>query len=132
VNPTTAVRIDKAAELQGLAFKIHFDPAKLHVVDANAEQDGIQIGLGQAFRSQMHFVAVNRVDQAAGVIDFGAVLIGEQTINGAAVLAEITWEVRQVGMTNLSLHDVELAGPGGARLGADIRDGVIDVSAGCQ
>ena len=54
-------------------FHLVFDPAVLEVVDADPEQAAVQVEPADWWKDG--FVAVNRVDNAAGRIDFAATLL---------------------------------------------------------
>jgi len=130
-TPTTALRVSRVLDLQGVEFKLQFNPQIAQVVDADPGKEGVQIALGDVFKSQNNFVAVNQVDQNAGVIEFAAVLVGQQSFSGDGALAEITWQARQGGVSDLALTQVNLASPGGGIIQAAINNGKIEVSAEC-
>ena len=125
-NLTTDLTVSGANNLQGFAFKLRFNPAIVQVVDADPGQDGTQIKLGSAFSGGQNFIAVNTVDQNTGLIDFAAVMIGGQSVNGEAVLAQIEWTPRQSGNSALRLENVELATSGGASQPAQTQNGTIE------
>ena len=125
-NLTTDLTVSGANNLQGFAFKLRFNPAILQVVDADPGQDGTQIKLGSAFSGGQNFIAVNTVDQNTGLIDFAAVMIGSQSVNGEAVLAQIEWTPRQSGNSALRLENVELATSGGVSQPAQTQNGTIE------
>lgn len=128
----TTLNVSQVNGMQGFAFKLHFDPDIVAVVDADPNQRGVQISLGDTFRSQTHFVVVNTVDPDNGQIEFAAVTVGSQGFNGDAVLAQIEWAPHKIGRTPLTLAEVNLAGGDGNAIQTQVRNGSAEVLRDCS
>ncbi len=85
------IMVDDVSELYALDLEIQFDAAKYQVADANPDMDGIQITPGEA--PAPDFVAVNSVDNEAGVIHYVVTQLGgEDAFSGKGVVATIEWQ----------------------------------------
>jgi len=98
---TTMVQVSQINQLNAFAFELTFDPTIVEVVDADPNQEGIQVKPAQNFA----FVVINQVDNTKGLIQFSAALLdirGEQSIFG------IEWLVKNVGETKIVFNRSEL------------------------
>ena len=130
-NQSTIITAYQISNLQGFAFKVRFDPNIVRVADADPALAGVQIGLGDSFRSQTHFIAQNSVDLNSGLIDFAAVMLGGQGISGDAALAQIEWIPVQAGSTAMTLEQVELSTGSGVPIQAQANPGSASVRQNC-
>ncbi|MFQ5855330.1 MAG: cohesin domain-containing protein [Anaerolineae bacterium] len=125
---TSAVEVVNVAGLYATEVHVRFDPAIVQVVDADAERPGVQVAPGSLFVSRNHFLAVNRVNNDAGTVDFAVSLLNpEQPIDGSGDVAAITWRAVSPGTTSVELTDVVLADQAGQPLSATLQDGGITV-----
>jgi hypothetical protein len=130
-NQTTTIIARQINGLQGFEFKVRFDPNVVRVADADPALAGVQIALGDSFRSQTHFIAQNNVDLNSGLIDFAAVMLGSQGLSGDAVLAQIEWLPYQAGNTTLGLEQVQLSTGDGAPIQAQVNAASASVTQNC-
>ena len=102
---TLDVRVDNVQGLYGLEFQLVFDPDIITVIDADPDKEGVQVKPADWWKDG--FVAVNRVDNEAGRIDFAATLLRPAlAVNGNRVVATIPFLARKTGTSSLN---VELA-----------------------
>lgn len=102
------VMIAGVTDLAGMEMHLSFDPGLLEVLDANAEQEGIQIASGDFLAAD--FVAVNRVDPEEGRIHYAVARMPPSPVaSGSGEVAVIT--VRATGSrdTSLVIDDILLA-----------------------
>jgi hypothetical protein len=130
-NQTTTIIARQINGLQGFEFKVRFDPNIVRIADADPALAGVQIALGDSFRSQTHFIAQNNVDLNSGLIDFAAVMLGSQGLSGDAVLAQIEWLPYQAGNTTLGLEQVQLSTGDGAPIQAQVNAASASVTQNC-
>ena len=109
---TLSVRIQSPSGIKIVAFHLEFDPAIVEVVDSNPDQAEVQIGGAAASGGT---IAVNRVDNATGAIDY---LIGELDVrtSTAVVVATITLKGKAAGTIKLDFRGVSSL-PDGVRVG---------------
>ena len=124
--------MSNVSELSAFSFKLRFNPDIVQVIDADPGQEGVQITLGESFSSKGHFVAVNKVDNASGLVDFAVTLIGAGPLNGNITLAEINWAPQQAGSSALTFEDMILARGNGTGIHTVIQHGQAEVSGGCS
>jgi hypothetical protein len=114
-----AVRLDPAAlslenvtDLAGAEVHLSFDPDVVEVVDADPDEEGIQIAHGGFLDAD--FVAQNRADPSTGRIDYAvARMPPHEPADGSGPLAVITLRLVGSGEAVLTLQDVLLADPEG-------------------
>ena len=112
------------ADLYAGEFEIRYDPTRLEIVDADANAEGIQIGVGEVFAGQDAYVALNSVDAEEGRIRFAATLLTPApAIQGGAVLAQVTFKGLQQGPTMLRFDEVQLLTSQAAALDVAAKDG---------
>lgn len=113
------VRAQSPAGVKGVAFHLEFDPAIVEVVDVDASQAGVQIG---SVNLPGGAVAVNRVDNALGTIDYmiDGLAVGKAT---EAIVAVITIRGKAAGVTRIDFRGVSSL-PDGVRI-KDANDQVV-------
>ncbi len=103
---STAVRVESEAALAEASLRLLFDPAIIHVLDADLEREGVQVALNPALGDGGAVATLNQVDNAAGVIELQ--LTGLNAPDAAFDLVVITWYGRQEGTAELQLSEVSL------------------------
>jgi hypothetical protein len=89
--------------------RLTFETSVIQIEDADASAAGVQVRLGALFGERQHFVANNRVDNAAGTIHVVASLLGaEAPINTDGNILSITLRADANGTSPLSLTQVLL------------------------
>ncbi|MBC7234665.1 MAG: hypothetical protein H5T69_02400 [Chloroflexi bacterium] len=117
IQGTRPIRVDIALEqlvdLYGVQVRLTFDPSKVQVVDADPSLPDVQISPGPPFRERDRaFVAVNRVDNERGTIDFAVTLLRPaRPLVGRAVAASFSLLAKGEGETRIELAQVLLANP---------------------
>ena len=105
---TVNVVVKNVQNLYGIEFQLAFDPNILEVVDANAVEEGVQIK--PADRWKNGFVAVNKVDNGSGRIDFAATLLRPALpASGDQTIVTITFAARKTGTSALSVESAILS-----------------------
>ncbi len=100
------VWVDDVEGLYALDMKLHFDPAKLQLADADAEQEGIQIQPGKS--PAPDFVAGNSGDNQSGVIHYVVTQVAPRKgFNGSGLIATLLWEGK-VDESAVSFGDITL------------------------
>jgi len=127
----TDLNANNVGNLRAFSFKLRFNPNIVQVVDANSNQSGVQVTLGKDFADRGAFVAVNKVDNALGLIELAATLMGGNSLDGSIVLAGINWSPRQAGSSNLTFDEISLINADGTAIDAFVQNGRIEVNAGC-
>ena len=101
VNFTVNVVLDTAGQaVAGVdIYSLHFNPAVLQVVDADAATSGVQISGGSLMPSNQY----NSVDNSSGVIQFSQTSSTSGTnFTGNGTLASITFNAIAAGTSNLT------------------------------
>ena len=108
-QPTAVdIVIDNVAGLWGAEIELRFNPALLQVQDADPGAEGVQVQPG--FFPSPDFVAENKVDNAAGIINYALTqLAPKEPVNGSGVLASITFQGVNQGNSDLTLSVAKLA-----------------------
>jgi len=123
---TVDVLISNAVNLYGAEVHIAFDAAIVEVVDADAGATGVQIGVGTF--PHPDYVPVNIVSNTEGTIDFAMTQIPPRAaVNGAGVLATITFRALQGGVSPVTITMGDISNPDGHRLPLSTYDGEIEV-----
>lgn len=105
---TVEIRVENVAGLWGAEIQLRFNPALLQVQDADPGSEGVQIQPG--FFPSPDFVAVNEVDNAAGVVNYALTQLASRVpVNGSGQLASITFQGMSQGSSDLTLSVVNLA-----------------------
>ena len=104
------IDIENVTQLHGMALHLHFNPAQLEVVDADAEFVGVQITHGDFLSSGG--VVQNQVDNTAGTVTYVWMQVASmEPLSGGGTLATLVVCGKAVGaldvaITELSLTDV--------------------------
>jgi hypothetical protein len=118
VDATTVLdlAITQVSGLYGIEAHLRFDPEVLEVVDADPTREGVQLEAG-TFPTP-DFVALNRVDNVAGTIDYAVTQLSpREPREGSGVVARITVRAKQPSMTLVEIEKFILT---------DTSAGVID------
>ncbi len=103
------VELADVADLYGAELQLRYDPAQLRVRDDNPRLAGVQIAPGPLLAFDDRFVATNRVDPAAGVIEFVFTLLRPAApISGQGVLATVVFEILGDGPFTVEVSNVQL------------------------
>jgi hypothetical protein len=126
-DASISVVIENAQDLYALEFHVSFNPQLIEVVDADQTKDGIQIVSGDAWKDG--FIAVNKVDNNAGKIDFAATLLNPATpISGKQTVALITFKAKKDGTSSLNIDSSILSTRDAQEIETTEKNGVIGVS----
>jgi hypothetical protein len=99
---TVHLLVEDVQGLYGLELRLTFDPEIVKVTDADPDVFGIQIKPADCWKNG--FVAVNRVENGDGRIDFAATrLRPEQAISGTLEILTITFDSRVIGASALKV-----------------------------
>jgi hypothetical protein len=105
---TTVVNVKNVTDLYAVSLEVRYDTHIVQVADADPDQPGVQVRLGDVFLSYPSFVGRNEADDAEGRIEFVATLMGDETLEGNADLIVIDWLPQNLGTTQVTLENVEL------------------------
>jgi hypothetical protein len=123
---TVDVEVMQVSGLYGVELHIRFDPAVLEVVDADANQLGVQIEPG-SFPSP-DFVVRNAADNQGGTIDYAATqLQPSQPSEGGGTVARITFLAKQAATSKIRFDQSLLADHKGSSIQAVPQSGEIKV-----
>lgn len=130
------VEVAEVDNLQGFSFEAEFDPQVVNVLDANPDQDGVQIEIGEQFSNMSPFVALNVVTQTetVGLINLAVTWTGQSAFSGSATMATITWTPSVPGSAELpaasdvTLAKVKLSDPDGMPISHSRQHGVVTVT----
>lgn len=104
------VMLADVVDLYGAEIQLRYDPAQLQVRDDNARLEGVQIAPGPLLAFDDRFVAVNRVDTAAGLINFVFTLLRPTPpISDGGALAAIVFEISGDGPYSVEVSRAQLA-----------------------
>lgn len=106
-----AVQLDNVTGVYGIDFSIQFDPTILAVVDADANQDGIQIASGSC--PQPNSVLVNTADNATGIISYVVVQLNPTPPCNGGEVATIQLQCLVAGTSQVSFSASTVASPDG-------------------
>ncbi len=103
------VQLEDVVDLYGAEVQLQFDPAQLKVRDEDPRLDGVQIAPGPLLAFDNRFVAANKADNQAGLIDFVFTLLKPAPpIQNEGVLATIIFEVSGNGPFTIKVKEVKL------------------------
>jgi len=123
------VVVENAANLAAVDILLTFDPALLEVVDADAEEAGIQVELGSFL--EVSSVLTNTVDQAAGHIRFGySETPPEANPAASGTIATVTFRGKATGTSPLIFNNVLLADAVAEVIQTTTQDGRVTVIEG--
>ncbi len=105
---TISIVVENVRNLYALEIHLAFDPHVLEVMDADPAQEGVQIEPAEWWENG--FVALNRVDNSRGRIDFAATLLNPALpVRGNQIIAVITFRAREAGDSALSIESAILS-----------------------
>jgi hypothetical protein len=133
VQPDTAfqvpISVRNVEELYAIDIEIQFDPANVQVEDADANLDGIQVGLGTFLDAGL--VLYNTVDNAEGVIRFAMTQVNpSEPKSGEGVVLVLSLVSQAEGDSTLEVSFAEASTREGEAIPLEGVDGEITVSAG--
>ena len=124
---TVGILVEDVTDLYGFEFEITFDPAVLEVVDANPDEEGVQIQSGDFLSPD--WTLENTVDNDSGTIAYALCQMNPSPPqSGDGILATITWRGKAVGTSPIQLAHVLLGAAGGVEIPASAEDGQIVVT----
>lgn len=124
---TVTIRASDVQNMYGTEFHLIFDSNIVEVVDADTAKPGVQIAQGDWLKNS--FVAVNKVDNAAGKIDYGVTLLNPAPpVSGSGVIATITFKAKNNGTSPLKIDKAILASRDGKEIKSVWQDGAVGVS----
>jgi uncharacterized protein YjbI with pentapeptide repeats len=129
IGATVSVQVivENAMDLYGAEVHLTFDPALLEVVDADPGMPGVQIQAGDFLSADL--VALNRVDQPAGKIDFATAQIPlREPVSGSGVLATIVFRGKATGAFPLVFASTILSTEDGKPIPATTQNGQVTVT----
>lgn len=121
------LRIAQVSGLYGAEIHLAFDPAVLEVVDADPNQDGIQLIAGNM--PSPDFVVLNRADNEAGTADYAVTqLPPNQPGEGDGTIVSITFRAKKTAISPVRLSRFLLANTQGQSIQATAQHGQISVT----
>ncbi len=124
-----SIVFDHVEQLYGLEIHLSFDPAVIQVMDANASIDGVQVSRAAWLEDAL--IAVNKVDNDQGVIDFAATLLRPaQPVSGRKTVLTVRLQGVTEGTTRLSIEDASLVNYEGMMIPTEIQSGFINITSG--
>ncbi len=124
-----AIEIGDVRGLYGAEVHLAFDPGVLEVVDADPDAEGVQIADGTFLSPD--FVAINRVDNAAGTIGYAvAQMPPRNPADGSGSLATVTFRGKELGTSAVSFESALLSDRDGNMIPSTTEDGFIVVGEG--
>jgi hypothetical protein len=128
---TVNVVVENVHNLYGLEFQLDFDPNIVEVIDANPDEDGVQIKPADWWKDG--FVAVNKVDNGSGRIDFAATFLRPALpASGNQLVATITFAGMKTGISALSIDSAILSTRSAEVIPFTKQNGKIGVSSNGQ
>jgi hypothetical protein len=113
--------------LYGLEFQLSFDPNIVEVIDANPDEEGVQIKPADMWKDG--FLASNKVDNRNGLIDFAATLLRPALpASGDRIIATITFAARESGTSALNVESAILSTRNAKTISFLKQDGKIGVN----
>jgi hypothetical protein len=122
-----SVTIDNVRDLYALEFHLSFNPQLLEVVDADQAQEGIQIASTDVWKDG--FVALNKVDNINGKIDFAVTLLNPAPpLAGKQTVAAITFNAKNEGTSQINIDSAILSTRDAQEITTAKLNGLIGVS----
>lgn len=126
---TLSVKVEDVEDLAGAEVHLVFDPRMLAVVDANPEEDGIQIAHGDFLSPD--FVVQNAADQTSGKIDYAiACMPLDKSVTGGGTLARVTIEALATGESEVSIESALLADSRSQPIGVELGSSTVSIGSG--
>ncbi len=107
---TVNIQIKEVSNLDGAEFHLSFDPSVLEVVDANADQPGIQIRNGNMLYADL--LPLNQADNERGSIDFAVLQLGRTGASGDGTLAVIEFKAKAAGVSPIKFRSTSMTETG--------------------
>lgn len=124
---SVSIIADDVQNMYGVEFHLQFDPNVVEVVDADGSKPGVQIKPDVWLKNS--FVAVNKVDNGAGKIDYAVTLLNPApAVSGSGTIATITFKAKNNGVSPLKIQKAILASREGKEIKSAVQDGAIGVS----
>jgi hypothetical protein len=123
----STVKVSNVAGLFSFEIQLAFDPKLVQVVDANADQSGVQVALASGLSGG--FIVSNQVDNSVGRI---VVAISVLNLSGDAVLFDINWQAKSAGMTTLTFLKTDLVNGQEQPMSHTKQNGQIKLSGVCS
>jgi len=128
VGETTTIELILAdiEGLYGAQLRLRFDPEVLEVVDAEPEQEGIQLAPGTL--PSPDFVVLNSADNDAGTIDYVVTqLPPSKPGQGSGIVAHVTFKGIKPSISSVHFEQFLLADTIGGNIDALPQDGQIKI-----
>lgn len=123
---TVQVLVADVTDLMGCEVHLAYDPTYVDVVDANPDEQGVQVQLGPFLSPD--FVVQNGIDPATGRIDVAfAAMAADSAVSGNGVVATITFQGKTAGTSPLTFVSVILADTDGHIIAVSTQDGQVAV-----
>jgi hypothetical protein len=102
---TVEVIAEGMASLYAEEIRLRFDPQVLAVLDADPQQEGVQLEAGPFLDPQHGFVVANKADNSEGTALFAMTLVNPAPpAQGSGVLARVSFKALQPGTTEIQLE----------------------------
>jgi LysM repeat protein len=126
---TVTLRVEDVQNLYGFQATISFNPALLEVVDSDATDPGVQVGLGTFV--QPDYVPQNSADNSSGTINCVVSQVAPTpAANGSGALLTISFRGKAAGVSDIQLNPFILASNQGTQIDATIHNAQISVGSG--
>lgn len=113
------VRVDDVSNFFALDLRLAFAPNSLQIVDADPQQEGVQLQIGSAPAAD--FVVSNEVDIMAGSIEYLVTQLGPRNaFQGDGVIATILVGNNSINIDTLSIKSALLADEEGRPIQVDV------------
>lgn len=123
---TVDIRVEDVQNLYGLELRLVFNPDIVHVVDADPDEEGIQIASSDFLVPD--FQVKNEADNENGTVWYAmSQMAPRDPANGSGVLVSILFEAVGAGVTQLDLLEASMVDPDGIALDAEVASGTVTV-----
>lgn len=122
-----SVIVEGVDDLYGLEFHLSYDPQLIEVLDANPDQENVQLEVGDFLKDS--FVAVNKADSNVGRIDYAVTLLNPAPpVSGSGVIAIINFKAKNLGSSPIKVDQVILVSKEAVEIPSSSQEGKITVS----
>lgn len=113
---TVNIVLENAQDVYAIDVQASFDPSAVEVVDANADQDGVQMIPGDFVKPD--FAVRNTVDNAAGTLQYVITQVNPtEPATGAGIVLSIQFRGKMLGaQSTLKIDSVQVADRRGVKL----------------
>jgi hypothetical protein len=118
---TLDVKIENAADVFGFQFDVDYDPAILEFT--NAAQGGFLNNNGQE-----NTFCVDYKNSTGLVKNVACTRMGRTSVYGSGVLEKLTFKVIGIGVSNVKLLNVKIAGSNAEKINSTVLNGEVTVS----